>query len=466
MPGAGRRAYLESARALGLPVIFCGERPSDEAMRSYDKCWYVGGSPAKQGELLGEALFEAYLCGMIPDKNADKLVQVLTVTEGAGRDGRAEAALRIFENRGVYSEFLPALAVSPDLAENAVNLISAQLSQLPQTELVLAATPALARRRPRPPPGLPVACFGDDGGLADADPGSGAVLAAVSFDKAAAARTVAAFARNAADGKDPTDGTEARLDDARGTLVGFSVFSAPLPVAQAGERPRKTPLYRRGKMTKNEIIELEITALSSDGNGVGRADGMAVFVPFTAPGDRALVKIVKVQKSFAFGILHELLSPGPARVEPDCPVFGRCGGCALRQISYPAELAAKTAFVEDAFRRIGGFSISAAPCLPSPQMDRYRNKAQYPLGADAEGRVFAGFFAPRSHRVIPWCGLSFTAAGPGRGGESALRPLYGIPAPRLRRAAPYRSAASPLSAPRPGWGALGVHRGERPAPAP
>lgn len=154
-------------------------------------------------------------------------------------------------------------------------------------------------------------------------------------------------------------------------------------------------------MTKNEIIELEITALSSDGNGVGRADGMAVFVPFTAPGDRALVKIVKVQKSFAFGILHELLSPGPARVEPNCPVFGRCGGCALRQISYPAELAAKTAFVEDAFRRIGGFSISAAPCLPSPQMDRYRNKAQYPLGADAEGRVFAGFFAPRSHRVIP-----------------------------------------------------------------
>ena len=83
-------------------MIFCGERPSDEAMRSYDKCWYVGGSPAKQGELLGEALFESYLCGMIPDKNADKLVQVLTVTGGAGRDSRAEAALCIFENRGVY----------------------------------------------------------------------------------------------------------------------------------------------------------------------------------------------------------------------------------------------------------------------------------------------------------------------------------------------------------------------------
>ena len=239
-------AYLESARALGLPVIFCGERPSDEAMRSYDKCWYVGGSPAKQGELLGDALFEAYLCGMIPDKNADKLVQVLTVTEGAGRDGRAEAALRIFENRGVYSEFLPALTVSPDLAENAVNLISAQLSQLPQTELVLAATPARARAAAEAAPGLPVACFGDDGGLQTLIR-SGAVLAAVSFDKAAAARTVAAFARNAADGKDPTDGTEARLDDARGTLVGFSVFSAPLPVAQAGEPAAEDAALQEGQ---------------------------------------------------------------------------------------------------------------------------------------------------------------------------------------------------------------------------
>ena len=182
-------------------------------------------------------------------------------------------------------------------------------------------------------------------------------------------------------------------------------------------------------MTKNEIIELEITALSSDGNGVGRADGMAVFVPFTAPGDRALVKIVKVQKSFAFGILHQLLSPGPGRAEPDCPVFGRCGGCALRHISYPAELAAKTAFVEDAFRRIGGFSFSAAPCLPSPQEERYRNKAQYPLGADAQGRVFAGFFAPRSHRVIPCadCRLQPQALGETAAFLCALFTEYAIP---------------------------------------
>ena len=154
-------------------------------------------------------------------------------------------------------------------------------------------------------------------------------------------------------------------------------------------------------MVKNEILELEITALSSDGSGIGRAEGCAVFVPFTAPGDRARVRIAKLQKTYAFGILTELLTPGPDRIEPDCPAFGRCGGCALRHLSYAGELAAKTRFVQDAFDRIGGFSLKALPCLPSPDVDRYRNKVQYPLCVDPQGQVRAGFFAPRSHRVIP-----------------------------------------------------------------
>ena len=154
-------------------------------------------------------------------------------------------------------------------------------------------------------------------------------------------------------------------------------------------------------MVKNEILEMEITALSNDGNGVGHIDGCAVFVPFTAPGDRARVRIAKVQKNYAFGILTELIAPGPDRIEPDCPAFGRCGGCALRHLRYSAELAAKTQFVQDAFDRIGGFSLRAEPCLPSPDVDRYRNKVQYPLCVDANGEVRAGFFAPRSHRVIP-----------------------------------------------------------------
>ena len=154
-------------------------------------------------------------------------------------------------------------------------------------------------------------------------------------------------------------------------------------------------------MTKNEIIPLSITSLSSDGNGVGRYNGIPIFVPFTAPGDEALVQVVKVQKNYAFGILKELRTPGPGRISSDCPVFGRCGGCALRHMQYDAELTQKGGFVQDAFDRIGGFSIKAQPCLPSPQVDRYRNKVQYPLGVDDNGRVFAGFFAPRSHRAIP-----------------------------------------------------------------
>ena len=160
-------------------------------------------------------------------------------------------------------------------------------------------------------------------------------------------------------------------------------------------------------MVKNEIVELEIIDLASDGNGVGRVDGQAVFVPFTLPGDHIRARIVKLQKNFAFGILTELLAAGENRIQPDCPAFGRCGGCALRHISYEGELAAKTKFVQDAFDRIGGFSIAAAPCLPSPSSDRYRNKVQYPLSTDKNGRVFAGFYAPRSHRVIscPDCKL-------------------------------------------------------------
>ena len=89
-------------------------------------------------------------------------------------------------------------------------------------------------------------------------------------------------------------------------------------------------------MTKNETIPLSITSLSSDGNGVGRYNGIPVFVPFTAPGDEALVQVVKVQKNYAFGILKGLHAPGPGRIPSDCPVFGRCGGCALRHMQYDA----------------------------------------------------------------------------------------------------------------------------------
>lgn len=153
-------------------------------------------------------------------------------------------------------------------------------------------------------------------------------------------------------------------------------------------------------LKKNEIISLHIDSLSSDGNGVGRFDGQAVFVPFSAPGDTADVRIVKVCKTYAFGIIHALHTPAPCRVSPPCPIFGRCGGCDLQHLNYTEELRAKTTFVADAMRRLGGIHHPVLPCLASPLPERYRNKVQYPLYADETGAVHAGFYAARSHRVI------------------------------------------------------------------
>lgn len=153
-------------------------------------------------------------------------------------------------------------------------------------------------------------------------------------------------------------------------------------------------------MKKNEEITLTIQSIVSDGNGIGRHEGMAVFVPYTAPGDICKVKIVKVLKQYAFGILTELLTPGPDRIKSDCVAFGRCGGCSLRHISYEAELKSKQDFVQDAFRRLGGFEIAVEKCVPSPEAEHYRNKAQYPFVQLADGSVSCGFYGARSHRVV------------------------------------------------------------------
>ena len=107
-------------------------------------------------------------------------------------------------------------------------------------------------------------------------------------------------------------------------------------------------------VTKNERIQLAITAVSSDGAGVGRAAGMAVFVPGTAAGDVAEVQIIKVTRSYAVGKLLSLISASPERIPPDCEVFSRCGGCVYRHISYREECRIKQARVADALRRING----------------------------------------------------------------------------------------------------------------
>mgnify|MGYP005776637197 CR=1 FL=1 len=151
---------------------------------------------------------------------------------------------------------------------------------------------------------------------------------------------------------------------------------------------------------KNQVIPLTIDSVSNEGNGVGRADGIAVFVPMTAPGDQIRAKIVKTHSSYCYGIVDELLAPSDQRMEQSCPVYNRCGGCSLRHMTYEGELAAKEGWVSDAFRRIGGFSIPIEAIIPSPRQEGYRNKAQYPFAMGPNG-AYCGFYAPRSHTVIP-----------------------------------------------------------------
>ena len=155
-------------------------------------------------------------------------------------------------------------------------------------------------------------------------------------------------------------------------------------------------------LQKNQILTLRIERLSSDGSGVAHSpDGETVFVPGAAPGDEADVRIVKDCKRYAFGILDHLLTPSPDRIPVDCAVAGPCGGCSLRHLDYTAELRAKQENVTDAFRRIGGLDVPVLDICPSPEVDRYRNKVQFPVGLDKNGNPCIGFYAGRTHRIVP-----------------------------------------------------------------
>lgn len=143
-------------------------------------------------------------------------------------------------------------------------------------------------------------------------------------------------------------------------------------------------------MKKNDIVEIEITALSSECSGIGKKDGMVIFVPFSAIGDKLEVKILKVNKTYCYGKIERIITPSPDRVTPDCPVYTKCGGCSLRHISYEAQLRAKEQFVKDAFTRIGGLSPEFLPIIRNTNINGYRNKLQIPIGTDKDGNLIAG----------------------------------------------------------------------------
>ena len=167
----------------------------------------------------------------------------------------------------------------------------------------------------------------------------------------------------------------------------------------------------RMELKKNEMLELTITGTTHDGSGVGRTrESMVVFVPAAAEGELVRAQVLRVGKGQAFAKLREVLRPSPARVEPDCPVFSQCGGCAFRHLAYEEELRLKRARVRDALQRIAGLPLEPEEILGSERMDFYRNKAEYPVGFDREGRLAAGFYAPHSHRIVP---VQTAEGGPG-----------------------------------------------------
>lgn len=153
-------------------------------------------------------------------------------------------------------------------------------------------------------------------------------------------------------------------------------------------------------LKKNDKIELCIDSVTSEGSGVGRYNGMAVFVRNTVPGDKIVAHIIKTSKNYAVAITDELIVPSLSRIESECSVFQRCGGCSFWSMTYEEELKYKLARVNDAVKRIGKIDFSCEEIIGADKIKHYRNKAQYPALIE-NGKFYAGFYAYKSHRIIP-----------------------------------------------------------------
>ena len=154
------------------------------------------------------------------------------------------------------------------------------------------------------------------------------------------------------------------------------------------------------ELHRGDTLQVSIETATIDGSGVARVDGQVVFVPGALPGERCNVRIAHVGRSAVFAQLLSVQDASTHRVEPDCPYFPRCGGCALRHMDYEQELALKQAHVQSCLTRIGGQTISALPITGAAKTDGYRNKVQFPV-QEQDGRPAAGFFSGKTHRVIP-----------------------------------------------------------------
>lgn len=159
-------------------------------------------------------------------------------------------------------------------------------------------------------------------------------------------------------------------------------------------------------MKKNDIIHLTIEDISTNGEGIGKYNGMPFFVPQAVIGDKIIAGITKLKKHYGFARLISIEEPSLDRVTPRCTVAAKCGGCSLMQMSYEKQLVWKERVCDNALLRIGGIAHEALmkakePIVGMEEPYHFRNKSQYPVGRDRDGHVVIGFYAMRSHRIIP-----------------------------------------------------------------
>lgn len=155
-------------------------------------------------------------------------------------------------------------------------------------------------------------------------------------------------------------------------------------------------------MQKNDELILKIEDMGVDGAGIGKADGMTFFVKDAVIGDVVRAKVMKLKKTYGYARLMELLEASPDRVEPKCPYYRQCGGCQIQALSYEKQLEFKERKVRNNLERIGGFSeITMEPIVGMEESYHYRNKAQFPVGTDKDGHIVTGFYAGRTHTIIP-----------------------------------------------------------------
>ena len=153
---------------------------------------------------------------------------------------------------------------------------------------------------------------------------------------------------------------------------------------------------------KNDSVTVSVTDMGQDGEGIGKAEGYTLFIKDAVVGDKVRAKVIKAKKNYGYARLMEVLEPSPDRVEPRCSCARQCGGCQIQALSYQRQLQFKEEKVRNVLERIGGFEkILLQPIIGMENPYRYRNKAQFPIGTDREGRPIAGFYAGRTHTIIP-----------------------------------------------------------------